>query len=336
MEQFLDRLSHYFIKHSSIVRWWFNLSLSVKLILSFSINALMTSAIGLSMFFLVKSGSNIQDRIDLILIFSLIASGIILFYGLYIAFLTITPIHRSLEFAKTVASGDLTPTLYSMTEKDETALLCNVLNTMVESFRSLVGNISHGADIFAESSEVLSERAALTANAAQQIALAINQVAQGSQTQAYSVQTILQAVQEMSTGIQQINSSVALADEASSQALHLANEGDHSIARTNEQMNHIHQTVEETGKIISELGEKSTSIGTIVETIKAISDQTNLLALNAAIEAARAGEHGRGFSVVAEEVRKLAEQSTTSSAQIEHIIHDIKINVVRAITSMDA
>ena len=73
-----------------------------------------------------------------------------------------------------------------------------------------------------------------------------------------------------------------------------------------------------------------------METIKAISDQTNLLALNAAIEAARAGEHGRGFSVVAEEVRKLAEQSTTSSAQIEHIIHDIKINVVRAITSMDA
>lgn len=99
-------------------------------------------------------------------------------------------------------------------------------------------------------------------------------------------------------------------------------------------MDHIHQTVDETGSIISELGEKSAYIGTIVETIKMISDQTNLLALNAAIEAARAGENGRGFSVVAEEVRKLAEQSTQSSAQIEQIIGDIKLNVERAITSM--
>ena len=336
MEQFLDRLSHFFFNHSSIVRWWFNLSLSIKLILSFSINALIPSVIGISVFFLAKSGSNIQDRAHLILIFSFISSGIIFFYGLYIAFLTSTPFRRSVQFGITVAAGDLSPNLYSMTDKDETALLCSALNTMLESFRALVGNISHGADIFAESSEILSERAELTTHAAQQVALAINQVALGSQTQANSVQTILQAVQEMSTGIQQINQSVALADEASSQALQLANEGDRSIAKTNEQMNHIHQTVEETGEIISELGEKSTTIGTIVETIKAISDQTNLLALNAAIEAARAGEHGRGFSVVAEEVRKLAEQSTISSAQIEHIIQDIKINVERAITSMNA
>ncbi len=335
MEQFLDRLSHFFYNHSRVVRWWFNLSLSIKLILSFSINAIIPSAIGLFVFFLVKSGSNIQERVNHILIFSFIATAIIFFYGLYIAFLTSTPIHRSLEFAKTVAAGDLTPNLYSMTEKDETALLSKALNTMVESFRSLVSNISHGADIFAESSRVLSERAELTTNSAQQVSLAINQVAYGSQTQANSVQAILQEVQEMSTGIQQINQSVALADDASSQALHLANEGDLSITKTNEQMNYIHQTVEETGRIISELGEKSTTIGTIVETIKAISDQTNLLALNAAIEAARAGEHGRGFSVVAEEVRKLAEQSTVSSAQIENIIHDIKINVERAITSMN-
>jgi len=140
----------------------------------------------------------------------------------------------------------------------------------------------------------------------------------------------------MSNDIQQIDHSISLADQASTQALQIANEGDQAILKTGAQMSHIHQTVDETGIIISELGEKSASIGAIVETIKNISNQTNLLALNAAIEAARAGEHGRGFSVVAEEVRKLAEQSTQSSAQIELIIQGIKLNVDRAITSMSA
>jgi methyl-accepting chemotaxis protein len=140
----------------------------------------------------------------------------------------------------------------------------------------------------------------------------------------------------MSSDIQQIDQTVSLADQASTQALNFADQGGQAITKISAQFEHIHQTVDETGSIISKLGEKSSSIESIVETIKTISDQTNLLALNAAIEAARAGEHGRGFSVVAEEVRKLAEQSTQSSAQIEQIIQDIKINVERAILSMSA
>lgn len=336
MESFLERLSQFTFQHFRIVRWWFNLNLATKLVLSFCINALITLASGGLIYYFVKSGTNIQEHLGQILIFIVIASILIILYGLYIAYLTATPLRRGVAFAKTVSEGDLTPNLTCMTQKDEIGLLCKSLNTMVDSFRSLVSNISHGADISAESAGILSERAKTTAHAAQQVSSAINQVAFGSQDQARSVQTILKAVQEMSTEIQRIEQSVALAGQASGQALMVANEGDTSIAKTNEQMNHIHQTVAETGKIISELGEKSTSIGSIVETIKAISDQTNLLALNAAIEAARAGEHGRGFSVVAEEVRKLAEQSTVSSAQIELIIKDIKINVERAISSMEA
>lgn len=336
METFLERFGQFFFKHSRIVRWWFNLGLAAKLIIAFSINASITLAAGGIVYYFVKKGTNLQHHISVVLILTAIASGFIILYGLYIAFLTATPLRRGVQFAQVVAEGDLTPDLYCMTENDEVGHLCKSLNRMLESFRSLVGNISHSADIFAESSSVLSERAEATAQAAQQVALAINQVALGSQTQANSVQAILEAVTEMSALIQKIEQSIAQAGTASSAALQVANEGNHSIAKTNAQMNHIHQTVAETGEIISELGEKSASIGSIVETIKTISDQTNLLALNAAIEAARAGEHGRGFSVVAEEVRKLAEQSTHSSAQIEQIIHDITANVSRAITSMDA
>lgn len=334
--EFLERFNQFFFRHSSIVRWWFNLSLSIKLMLAFLISAFINLSCGGAVYFLVKSGKDLQTHIGSLMIVSGIASALIFLYGLYIAYLTSTPLRRAVNFAETVSKGDLTPSLYSLTQKDEIGLLCNALNVMLESFRTLVSNLSEGADIFCQSSESLATRANTTTNAAKQVALSINQVALGSQDQARSVETILLAVQEMSSGIQQIDHNVSLANEASTQALNFANQGGQAITEISAQFEHIHQTVDETGSIISKLGEKSASIESIVETIKTISDQTNLLALNAAIEAARAGEHGRGFSVVAEEVRKLAEQSTQSSAQIEKIIQDIKINVERAISSMTA
>jgi len=333
---FLEQFNQFFFRHSRLVRWWFNLSLSIKLMLAFFISALINLTSGGAVYFLVSSGKDVQINIGTVMLFSGIASGLIFLYGLYIAYLTSTPLRRAVNFAETLAKGDLTPTLYSLTQKDEIGQLCNALNMMSESFRSLVGNLSQGADIFCNSSESLSIRADATANAAQQVAMSINQVANGSQSQATSVETILLAVQEMSSDIQQIDHTVSLADDASTQALSFADQGGQAITKISAQFEHINKTVDETGAIISNLGEKSASIESIVETIKNISEQTNLLALNAAIEAARAGEHGRGFSVVAEEVRKLAEQSTHSSAQIEQIIQDIKLNVDRAIASMTA
>lgn len=336
MEDFLDRMSLFFFKHSRIVRWWFNRAVSTKLVMAFGISAFITLAAGGSVFILSKIGISISKNINLILGLTLLSSLLIFLYGLYIAFLITSPLRRGVSFAEQVAQGDLNAVLYCMDQEDEIGKLCKSLNLMLDNFRSLVGDISHGADVFADSSKLLAERAEVTALAAKQVASAVSQVAHGSQTQANSVQTIMFAIQEMSQGISRIEENVKLADRASTQALQVANDGDSAMAKANTQMNHIHQTVDETGHIISTLGEKSTVIGSIVETIKAISDQTNLLALNAAIEAARAGEHGRGFSVVAEEVRKLAEQSTLSSAQIEQIIVDIKTNLEKAITSMDA
>lgn len=338
MAAFLERFSQILVRHSRIIRWWFNLALSHKLILAFSISALINFSSGGFAYYLALKGNDLIAHIQTLMIFTTLASLLIFLYGLYISFLTATPLRRAVDFAETLAKGDLTPTLYCLTEKDEIGQLCKSLTLMLENFRSLVGDITSGADTFYESSLVLAGQAEATSNAAKQVSLSIDQVAQGSQNQSQtnSIQAINSSVKDMTTGIQQIDQSVSLADAASTQALTIANEGEQAITKTGAQMIHIHQTVAETGLIISELGEKSTSIGEIVETIKTISTQTNLLALNAAIEAARAGEHGRGFSVVAEEVRKLAEQSTQSSAQIEQIIQDIKLNVERAISSMNA
>lgn len=338
MAELLDRLSKFLVRHSRIIRWWFNLSLSHKLVLAFSISALINLSGGGFAYYLALQGQDLVAHIGTLMIVTTLASLLIFLYGLYISFLTSTPLRRSVNFAETLAKGDLTPSLYCLTEKDEIGQLCLSLTTMLQNFRTLVSKILSGADTFYESSLVLTERAEATANAAKQVSQSIDQVAQGSQNQNQidSIQAIQIAVQDMSTGIEQIDHSVSLADQASTQALLIAGEGDQAITKTGAQMSYIHQTVDETGSIISELGEKSASIGEIVETIKNISDQTNLLALNAAIEAARAGENGRGFSVVAEEVRKLAEQSTQSSAQIEQIIRGIKLNVDRAIASMSA
>jgi len=336
MEKFLNRISEYFFKHSRIVRWWFNLSVASKLSLAFVINALIMLTAGGTVYYMVVSGADVAKNIGVFFAFMIAASIIILLYGNYISFLIATPLRHGVKFAEQVAKGDLTATLYSMGQKDEIGTLCTSLNQMTENFRSLVGDISHGADVFAESSQVLSSRSEATALAAQQVATAIGQVAYGSQNQANSVQNIMNAIQEMAQGIQRIEQNSHLADASSKQSLNLAQDGDTAMSKANLQMGQIHESVENTGKIISALGEQSAIIGTIVETIKAISDQTNLLALNAAIEAARAGEHGRGFSVVAEEVRKLAEQSTLSSAQIEQIIGNIKTSLDEAIESMNS
>ncbi len=115
-----------------------------------------------------------------------------------------------------------------------------------------------------------------------------------------------------------------------------ADEGNVSIQRAIEQMQHIADSVNKSAQVVASLGERSQKIGDIVALISGIADQTNLLALNAAIEAARAGEAGRGFSVVAEEVRKLAEQSSTAATDIAELIHAIQSDTGNAVEAMDA
>ena len=170
--------------------------------------------------------------------------------------------------------------------------------------------------------------------ATEQIATTIGEVAGGSQEQVRTVDDIVEAMNQLSAGIQQIAVSMQNMSEASARSMQVAEGGNETIQKTIGQMDAIHTSMDSTSRVVKDLGEQSQEITNIVDVITDIAGQTNLLALNAAIEAARAGEQGRGFAVVADEVRKLAEQSSASASQIGQLITSIQELTEKAVTAM--
>jgi methyl-accepting chemotaxis protein len=160
-------------------------------------------------------------------------------------------------------------------------------------------------------------------------------ILKGANIQSENVEKSTEAMIDISSGIQQIALNAENVSNTSTTTLQAVADGFKAIETVMGQMESIHQKVENLSKVITDLSKFSREIGNIVNTITEISNQTNLLALNAAIEAARAGEHGRGFAVVADEVRKLSEEATTSTNQISEIVSSIQENISKSVEYMN-
>jgi len=227
-----------------------------------------------------------------------------------------------------------------------------------------VGDVKTAADSVARTSSQLSNAASQSGNASSQIAQTINQVASGASEQARASSDTSNAVVDLTGIIGQVGAgaseittkidvvSAALSDmtaaitsasaaaaEVSTVAASAAEATDHgqkAVRETVGEMERIKATVEQASRKVAELGAKSDQIGAIVETIDDIAEQTNLLALNAAIEAARAGEQGKGFAVVADEVRKLAERSSRATKEIAALIGQVQSGTEEAVKAMTA
>ncbi|MEC0352398.1 methyl-accepting chemotaxis protein TlpA [Bacillus subtilis] len=242
--------------------------------------------------------NEIHDAASRVLIMASIVLAIAIAAGMtaiYFVIRSITkPLRRIVASAEKISEGDLTETI-EINSKDELGVLSESFNHMAHSLRSLIHGIKDSVEHVASSSEELTASADQTSRATEHITMAIEQFSNGSESQSEKIETTTEQINEMNDGLAE-------------------------LAR---QMNTIDHSVKAAEQVVKGLEIKSKDITNILRVINGIADQTNLLALNAAIEAARAGEYGRGFSVVAEEVRKLAVQSADSAKEIESLISEI-------------
>lgn len=246
------------------------------------------------------------------------------------------PVLRLVAEMKKVADGNLRVEPLVVKSRDEMFDLAQSFNEMTQSLKEVIRQVGTTSDQVAASAEELTASAEQTSRATEQIAVTVQEVAAGTDRQLASVEQGAKAIDDMSRGIRHI---AANAQEASSmvvQVASMAGEGNKSIQAAVQQMNAIHHSIRELAGVVDGLGNHSQAIGQIIEVITGIAEQTNLLALNAAIEAARAGEHGRGFAVVADEVRKLAEQSSQSAQKIGQLIQTIQADTKLAVESMES
>lgn len=234
-----------------------------------------------------------------------------------------------------VSHGDLTIDEVAVKSRDEVSLLAKSTNKMLNDLRTMLDKVSEASMQVSASAEQMSANSEQNTQAVEKLAQSSVQAAEGSRKQLESVNEASSIVNSISTGLKNVAVNSREMFNQSEETVDITNNGLQILQTLTVQMKDINTVVNEIADTIRNLELRSNEIGSIVALITDISEQTNLLALNASIEAARAGEHGRGFSVVAQEIRNLAEQTKESAARISTTVRDIQIDTDKAAGSMD-
>ena len=257
--------------------------------------------------------------INWVVIFMVLAVVLTIVLALVLTRSIVKPLSEAVAVARTVASGDLSTTI-QVEGTDEPAQLLEALKSMQQSLRSTIQHIADSSNQLASASEELH---AVTED-----------TNRGLHQQNNEIEQAATAVNEMTSAVDEVARNAVSTSEASRESERTAQRGRDQVLRTVNSISSLAENVTSTASEVGDLADKIRDISKVLDVIRAIAEQTNLLALNAAIEAARAGEQGRGFAVVADEVRLLAQRTQQSTQEIEQMIGGIRQGTDHAVSAM--